>query len=368
MKVSLFANPSYLDKGVPGGWPVAPKHWDREVGAASMAQAFEIYDMAHELGFDWLTVAEHHYVADLMGPNPLILAGALAHRYEDVTIAVLGALAAFVNPVRLAEEFATVDALSNGRLIAGVFPGTPNECLTYGANPEETRERFREAVQLIARAWTEPEPFWWEGRYFRFPVVSIWPRPVQTPRPPMLTSGTSPASAQFAGRHQIKLGLSFAAPPERCAELVALHRESALEAGWEPTQDDVLYRVRVHVADSDDEAERICRKYDIGNAISVMTPRPDRAEAWGRMMAAAAGRSGHRPPGPGAMPEFYGDPDTVARQILESAGIIGFGILDVTFGAHQLPLEHAVSSLELFGREVLPRLQAVGDAGAERAA
>ena len=365
MIVSLFASPSYLRKDLPQGWPVPPKHWDPELGTESMDRAFEVYDIAHDVGFDWLCVAEHHYFSSLLGPNPMLVASALARRYDDVKIAVLGAVLPQVNPVRVAEEFATIDAMSGGRLVAGMFRGLPNEYLAYGTNPREAREMFDEAFELIIRAWTEPEPFWWEGRHYRFPIVSIWPRPVQQPRPPIVSSGTSPASAAFAGRHGLKLGLSLVVPPDKCAELVQVYREAAADAGWEPTREDVLYRGRVYVAETDAQAEADAREYELGDFIGPLAPPPERADSQKRIMAGMfgppppGGARGHKPPGKGTMPEYYGSPDTVARQIRERSEQIGYGILDYAFDAFHLPHDKAVRSLELFGREVLPRLKSL---------
>lgn len=208
----------------------------------------------------------------------------------------------------------------------------------------------------MRRAWTEPEPFWWEGRHYRFPVVSVWPGPVQSPHPPLLTSGTSPESAEFAGRRGLKLGLSFAAPPERCAELVDVYRQAAADVGREVAAEDVLYRARVFVGETDQEAERICVDCELGNIVNVFDPPPQRARAWGKIMAAASKGSKHKPPTAG-MPEFYGNPETVRDQILAAEETIGFGVLDYIVGAYKLPNELAMESLERFGRRVLPGLR-----------
>lgn len=359
MKVSLLANPSYLDKDFPPGWPVAPRGWDPEVGTDSMKRAFEVYDCAYALGFDWLAVSEHHYFPSLLGPNPMLVAATLATRYPQIGIAVLGAVLPQVNPIRVAEEYATLDAISGGRLIAGMFRGLPNEYLAYGTNPAEAREMFDEAFALILRAWTEPEPFWWEGRYYRFPVVSVWPRPVQQPRPPIVASGTSPQSAAYAGAHRCKLGLTHIIGAQRCAEMVEIYRAAAHAAGWEPTDEDVLFRARVYVADTDAVAEDEARRYEVGDFQGPLAPPPERRAAQAAIMAEISGGrpGGPKPPGKGTLPEYFGNPDTVARQILASAHEIGYGVLDLNFDSFHLPHDRALRSLELFGAEVLPQLR-----------
>jgi alkanesulfonate monooxygenase SsuD/methylene tetrahydromethanopterin reductase-like flavin-dependent oxidoreductase (luciferase family) len=359
MKVSLLANPSYLDKDFPQGWPVPPREWDPVIGAESMQRIFEVYDMAAGLGFDWLSVSEHHYFPNLLGPNPNLIAAVLANRYPDVGIAVLGAVLPQVNPIRVAEEYATLDTLSGGRLIAGMFRGLPNEFLAYGTNPREAREMFDEAFELILHAWREPEPFWWEGRYYRFPVVSLWPRPVQQPRPPIVVSGTSPQSAEFAGRRGLKLGLTFLPGLERCAEMARIYREAASQAGWQPTAADILYRARVYVGETDAQAEADARLYELGDFQGPLAPPPSRRAAQAAIMAeiTGGGPGGLRPPGKGTLPEYYGSPDTVAAKIRAQAQVIGYGVLDFSFDSFHLPHDKALRSLELFGAEVLPQLR-----------
>ena len=85
-----------------------------------------------------------------------------------------------------------LDTMSGGRLVAGMMRGTPNEYVAYNINPAESRERFAEALHLIRRAWTETRPFGWLGRYCQYRTISIWPRPIQQPHPPLYMSGSSP--------------------------------------------------------------------------------------------------------------------------------------------------------------------------------
>src|SRR6266571_5067136 len=101
-------------------------------------------------------------------PNPMVMAGALTQRVKHAKIALLGANIPILNPVRVAEEFAMLDALTGGQVVAGMLRGTSNEYVTYGVNPSESRDRFEEALELIVRAWTEPQPFSWQGRYYEY--------------------------------------------------------------------------------------------------------------------------------------------------------------------------------------------------------
>jgi alkanesulfonate monooxygenase SsuD/methylene tetrahydromethanopterin reductase-like flavin-dependent oxidoreductase (luciferase family) len=115
----------------------------------------------------------------------------LARRTSDTALCVLGnSLALYNPPTRVAEEFAMIDVISGGRLIAGFPVGSPMDtCYAYGQNPSLLRERYHEAHDLILRAWTEPETFAFNGRFNQQRYVNIWPRPVQKPHPPIWIPG-----------------------------------------------------------------------------------------------------------------------------------------------------------------------------------
>jgi alkanesulfonate monooxygenase SsuD/methylene tetrahydromethanopterin reductase-like flavin-dependent oxidoreductase (luciferase family) len=168
-----------------------------------MQTTFDQFRCADEFGFDWVTVAEHHYSGFSLTPNPMVMADALSQIVRGAKIAVLGPTLPILNPVRVAEEIAMLDTMTGGRLVAGMMRGTPNEYVTYNINPAESCERFAEALHLIRRAWTETRPFGWLGRYYQHRTISIWPRPVQQPNPPLYMSGSSPEAGEFAACNHI---------------------------------------------------------------------------------------------------------------------------------------------------------------------
>src|SRR5690242_14820661 len=112
MKVTFYTRVPYAGAADRGGWPATPATFDPEVGQASMDSALEAFEAADQLGFDWVTVAEHHYAPICLTPNPLVMAGALSQRVKRARIAVLGADIPILNPVRVAEEFAMLDNLT----------------------------------------------------------------------------------------------------------------------------------------------------------------------------------------------------------------------------------------------------------------
>ncbi len=150
-------------------------------------------EYAAECGFDAICVNEHHSNGYGLMPSPNLIASSLARRTTDTAICVMGnSLALYNPPTRVAEEFAMIDVISGGRLIAGFPVGTPMDtCFAYGQNlADKQRERYGlEAHDLIMRAWTEPDTFAFNGRFNQQRYVNIWPRPIQRPHPPVWIPG-----------------------------------------------------------------------------------------------------------------------------------------------------------------------------------
>ena len=146
---------------------------------------------AAELGFDGVCVNEHHSNGYGLMPSPNLIAASLARRTRDAAIVVMGnSLALYNPPTRVAEEMAMIDCISGGRLVAGFPVGTPMDtCYAYGQNPSQLRQRYLEAHDLVVRAWTDPDPFAWNGRFHKLRYVNVWPRPVQRPHPPIWIPG-----------------------------------------------------------------------------------------------------------------------------------------------------------------------------------
>ena len=362
MKAAFFNTVPYIGSAPRGVWPVPVTEYDAELALRSVELGLELYELADEVGFDWVTVAEHHYAPMGLTPNPMVMAGALTQRVKRAKIALLGPNLPINNPVRVAEEFAMLDTLTGGRVIAGLMRGTSNEYVTYNVNPAESRERFAEALELILRAWCEPYPFGWQGRYYELRSVSIWPRPVQKPRPPVFMSASSPEAGDLAARSQLSVGFAFTTVP--LARKAASHyREKAREHGWEPTPEDVLYRATVHVAASDDEAlDDLEAAGQAGppRAYSTSNVNVDEAAAkagfYGRDLPAQRGRlQGHPLQERVELGQLLlGSPETVVEQAGRIHDAVGNGILEL--GVPALPGDKLKSSLELFGTQVLPRL------------
>ncbi|MSO77476.1 MAG: LLM class flavin-dependent oxidoreductase [Alphaproteobacteria bacterium] len=148
-------------------------------------------EYAAEMGFDAVCVNEHHANGYGLMPSPNLIASALARRTSDAMLCVMGnSLALYNPPLRVAEEFAMIDCISGGRLIAGFPVGTPMDtCYAYAQNPSMLRARYLEAHDLVMKAWQTPETFSFNGRFNQLRYANIWPRPVQKPHPPVWIPG-----------------------------------------------------------------------------------------------------------------------------------------------------------------------------------
>src|SRR5262245_14811974 len=257
MKLSYFETVRYVPpEPLPSEWPASSGAYDAEAGASAYRAMIERLQYIEELGFDWVSVSEHHYSPRILTPSPIVSAAFIAASVPRIAIALLGPIVAHSNPVRVAEELAMLDTMAPGRLVVGLLRGTANEVLTYDLNPQESRGRTDEGMELILKAWSEPRPFGWQGRHFRYRTVSIWPRPLQQPHPPTYALGTSREAAEFAARHRLGYGVSYG-PFEVMAKATRHYRAECARHGWEPTAEHIIYRANMLVADTDEDAHAL---------------------------------------------------------------------------------------------------------------
>jgi alkanesulfonate monooxygenase SsuD/methylene tetrahydromethanopterin reductase-like flavin-dependent oxidoreductase (luciferase family) len=364
MKASLFCTTRYDGPASHAVWPEPGDTYSAEWAERSMRRTIEQFRLGDELGFDWVTTAEHHFAPFSMTPNPMVMAASLTNVVKRAKVAVLGPDIPIVDPVRVAEEMAMIDTMTGGRLIAGLMRGSANEYVTYNVNPAESRARFEEALQLIRMAWTEVQPFGWQGRHYEYRTICIWPRPVQKPHPPIYISAASPESGEFAARHRLGVGFAFTTV-QIAAKAAQYYREQSRANGWEPTPDDVIYRLAMHVAETDDAAIEDMRAAAGGLPSIGLTFRNKAIEQaaadagyYGRDIETQRGRLQSR----GALMDriergqvLVGGPETVLKQIARIRDILGAGILDLVV-ASQLG-DKTTRAIELFGTKVLPRMR-----------
>jgi alkanesulfonate monooxygenase SsuD/methylene tetrahydromethanopterin reductase-like flavin-dependent oxidoreductase (luciferase family) len=226
------------------------KLYDRYIGELQLAD---------ELGFDGICVNEHHQTAYGLMPAPNLIAAVLARTTRNATIAILGrALPLVNNPVNIAEEFAMLDQLSGGRIIAGFVRGIGSEYFASGVNPTLSHERFYEAHELILRAWKEEGPFRYHGRHYQFDYVNLWPRPLQQPHPPVwLPSQGSSETVEWAADPARKYTyLQTFSPIKSAKKAFDLYREIAQRHGYEAKPAQLGWALPIYVAESDETARR----------------------------------------------------------------------------------------------------------------
>src|SRR3989441_13309366 len=190
-------------------------------------------ELGDQLGFDTAWLAEIHFFPNVSRlASPLTVLAAAAQRTTRIRLGTAVTLLPLHNPLKIAEEAATVDILSGGRLELGVGRGAaPSMFAAYKAPAEETRERFVEALEVIRQAWTS-ERLSYQGKYVRVQDLPVFPRPVQKPYPPLRIAANSPETYTIAGH----LGLPIFATPliagslDKLREYIRAHRES-LPAG-----------------------------------------------------------------------------------------------------------------------------------------
>jgi alkanesulfonate monooxygenase SsuD/methylene tetrahydromethanopterin reductase-like flavin-dependent oxidoreductase (luciferase family) len=365
MKASLFAAMGYSKRATfPSTWPVSPVHADPKTSVQSYREGMDECELAEEVGFDWVSFSEHHYSGRIPTGTPAVMASAVAERCKRIKIALLGHLLPLNNPVRVAEELALLDNLTDGRLVAGFLRGTPNEDQVYTMNPAEGRGRLHEGMDLILKALTEPEPFSWEGRYYQFRTVAVWPRLVQQPLPQVIVGTRSDDTIRYAADHRLGLGVSFL-PVEQTAAITDKYHAWCEEAGWSPGPDDIVYRASIYVAETDE----LAHKWFEG----LMKSRPGPNIPLRRTVSEAieSARTGNAFDLRGVVagsPEgdvvgnslginFIGGPDTVASQIKEFHDRCGVGVMDLLIQQNQVDHKAVMKEIELFGKEVIPQIR-----------
>ena len=274
MKVTAFAQLGYrqfpadfekrYDSAVDTPWGLV----DPQEVRAAHRDYLDGLMLAARSGFDGLVVTEHAQASYDMSANPSLTANALAYATEseglDVAIHPAGrSLGKTREPLKVAEEYATVDTVSGGRLVAGFPVGLPYDaCLNNGIPPMELRPRFDENLQLILRAWREDTPFAWNGKFSQYPTVNIWPRPQQRPRPPVWLTGIgNPGTMQAT--FDLDFGFNYLSffGAEAGARVFGRFWDLADKCGL-PRNPYRLGMVQlVGVAGTDDEAARIFRPH-----------------------------------------------------------------------------------------------------------
>ena len=330
---------------------------------------------AERVGFDGLCVNEHHQNAYGLMPSPNLMAAALTRRTSTAALIVLGnSLALYNPPVRVAEEFAMLDVLSGGRLVAGFPVGTSMDTnFAYGVNPATLRERYYEAHDLVMQAWTRSDTFAFNGKYTQLRYVNLWPRPLQEPHPPVwIPGGGSLETWEWTAKlDYVYCYLSYYGYKRG---------KTTMDGFWNALEtagvDDNPYRAGflqlVCVADTDAEAERLYHEHvhyfyqrclhvwgGWAEAPGYRTQKTIKAGVRAQV-GAAAKKARQSLNWKSYCDEGYviaGSPATVRDQLTDCIKSLRVGHLMVLQQIGSMPKELVLHNPSLFGKSVLPHLR-----------
>jgi alkanesulfonate monooxygenase SsuD/methylene tetrahydromethanopterin reductase-like flavin-dependent oxidoreductase (luciferase family) len=332
--------------------------------AEAFAQSFEQVDAAERWGLDAMWLAELHFAPERsVLASPLILAAAIAQRTKRMKIGTAVQVLPLCHPLRLAEEVATIDQISQGRLIFGVGrSGFAHTYATYGVDYGESRERFAETLEIVKLAFKE-ERFSYSGKYFTFNNVRLAPKSLQQPWPEIRVAAASPDTFPAIGAqgHAIFVAARTGNLSE-LAPLVKSYREAWKDAGH-PGKGEVFLRVPVYVADTEEAAREEPRE-SIMHLLRYI----------GERLAASASASGARQienraeRGQKNLTIDYeevlrermivGTPGRVIDRLREVREELGLdGILAELNPGSLIPHAHVMRALELLCKEVMPRFK-----------
>ena len=232
-------------------FPALPGRTERE----AFAEAFEQIDAAERWGLDTMWLAELHFDPQRSVLSaPLSIAAAVGARTERIKIGIAVQVLPLCHPLRLAEEAATVDHISGGRLIFGVGrSGLPRTYEDYGVSYAESRDRFTEVLDIVELAWSQPG-FSYEGKYYNFKNITVAPMPLQRPYPPIRIAAASPDTYPAVGERGLPIFINarYGSFAEFAPEIRA-YREAYRAAGHEG-RGQVYLRVPTYLAETEERA------------------------------------------------------------------------------------------------------------------
>jgi alkanesulfonate monooxygenase SsuD/methylene tetrahydromethanopterin reductase-like flavin-dependent oxidoreductase (luciferase family) len=371
-------NLEHLKVGTELPYPLAKRHCNPEVAARTYAEHLEAWEELDRLGYDGVGFNEHHTSPYGLMNSPNLLAAAAAQRTKRLKLLIYGNLLPLHEPLRLAEELAMLDCMSNGRLISGFARGIPREYTVHSVPLAESRARFEEAYEIIARAWTE-EVFSYDGKFWSYKDVAIWPRPLQQPRPPVwVPITTSKESIEWAARHDIPITPGLGSRGLR-EDIIRYYAACLARHGHVITPGHLSINANVYVADSKAEAVKETGPYylyfnrtlyshgnftetDMQRAVGYVSTassdyiRPENLRAAARSredyrnmtMADVAREAEHLP---------WGTAEEVTARLIEAADHAGASTVLVSLNRGAMPHGMFMEQIRRFARDVLPALQ-----------
>ena len=384
MKVFVFdpyaEHLDHLKEGRELPWPLPKRHFKGDVAVRTYEEHLSAWEAMDQLGYDGVGFNEHHTSPYGLMNSPNLLAAAAAQRTRRLKLLIYGNLLPLHDPLRLAEEIAMLDCMSNGRIVSGFARGIPREHNVYRVPLADSRARFEEAWEIIYRAWTE-ESFSYTGKFWSYENVAIWPRPVQQPHPPVWVPVTgSKETIEWAGRYDIPITPGLVPIRGLREDIIRYYARCLTAHGHRLTPDHLIIQASAYVADSKAQAVREAGPYTLyfnqtlfshGN-ISESSRQRDagylssssfdyvRPE---NLWAVAGDRGRFRDMTMETLTRDaeqmpWGTADEVRGRIIDAADHAGAGTVLVNMNRGAMPHEMFVEQIKRFGAEVLPALQA----------
>jgi len=330
-------------------------------------EAMEQVDAAERLGLDVMWLAELHFEPRRSVLSaPLSIASAIAARTRRMKIGIAVQVLPLCHPLRLAEEAATVDQLSHGRLIFGVGrSGVAQTYEAYGVSYAESRDRFREILDIVEQAWTKPS-FSYEGKYHRFKDVAVVPKPYQRPTPPIRIAASTPDTFPAIGRRGVPIFASVRHTSwGDLAKQIQTYHDAWKEAGH-PGRGQVFVSAPTYIAETDERARAEPRDsimhfyHEQANLLEGAAKLVDPETAARRMRRVDQLRSMRYEDGLRSH-ALVGSPEAVVERIKMLRQEIGLtGILAELNCGGLVPHQQVLTAMQLLCEDVKPALGNVG--------
>ena len=325
--------------------------------AEAFAESFRQVEAAEAMGLDSVWLGEHHFTPDRsVLASPLTIASAIAAATSRVRIGLAVQVLPLGNPLRMAEEAATVDQISEGRLDFGVGrSGLTRYYQGYNIPYEESRERFFESLDVIIKAWTQ-DRFSHEGKFYSFNDVTLVPRPYQTPYPPIRVAVASAATFALMGSRGFPIFCTSNAGMAQLETRFEEYRRAYREAGH-PGEGNTTLRMPVHVAETDDGARSEAEEsimFGVRRAATDLAAVAASQELADRLRQAA------NTPYEQILKETMvcGSPEYVVDRLQEyqqRLGITGV-VMELNYGG-LIPYDRVVNSIRLLAEKVMPNFK-----------
>jgi alkanesulfonate monooxygenase SsuD/methylene tetrahydromethanopterin reductase-like flavin-dependent oxidoreductase (luciferase family) len=320
-----------------------------EVGREPVSETYEEYVeyvvTAEQLGFESVFLTEHHFTGLGQASSPLTLLAHIAGRTTTMRLGTGVTVLPWYNPLMVAEQAATVDVLSGGRLDFGVGRGfRASEFEGFGLSMEDAKERYDEAMEVILKAWGSTDRWSHHGKYWHFDNVLVEPEPIQAPMPPMWVGAGSEPSLTQAATDGYKVLLDQIGSFEKTGQRVAMYRDRVLELGREFSPGDIAVTRSVHIVDGPRERERA-----IDLRCKVMAQVAALANSRSGPQNAMAASFSSDIPAATENGSIIGDPDECVERLerLRAEGVEYVLLVD---------FENSLETLRTFANEIMPRI------------